>query len=120
VSENQYRTKAAACHARAESETCSDRKALFENLSLAYLRLAEQADRNASTEIVPTVLLRPSANRGPCPLLGGVRVSAERSYVRWYQALCLMWAASTLTRSSIAILACRPTVASLILAISIR
>ena len=49
---DQYRIKAAEFHA--ESQRIADRslRRQFEDLSRAYLRLADQADRNASIELV--------------------------------------------------------------------
>jgi hypothetical protein len=49
---DQYRVKAAEFHAHAQCATNSELKRQFEDLSLAYLRLAEQADRNATIELV--------------------------------------------------------------------
>lgn len=47
-----YRVKAADMNARAKRETSLLIRAEFENLALAYLRLADQADRNARTDVV--------------------------------------------------------------------
>ena len=44
---DEYRIKAAAFHARAVCQTSPRIKKQYEDLSRAYLRLAEQADRNA-------------------------------------------------------------------------
>ena len=49
---NQYRIRAAEFHAQAQSASNPKLRAQFENLSLAYLRLAEQADRNSQTELI--------------------------------------------------------------------
>ena len=47
-----YRVKAADMNARAKRETSLLIRAELENLALAYLRLADQADRNARTDVV--------------------------------------------------------------------
>jgi hypothetical protein len=49
---DQYRTKAAEFHARAQSETRLQLRVQFENLAKAHLRLAEQADWNDRVEAV--------------------------------------------------------------------
>ena len=49
---DQYRIKAAAFHARGQCEPSPRLQVQFENLAKAYLRLAEQADRNAEAEVV--------------------------------------------------------------------
>jgi len=49
---DQYRTKAAEFHARAQSETGLQLRVQFENLAKAHLRLAEQADWNDRVEAV--------------------------------------------------------------------
>jgi len=43
-----YRTKALELLARADGEIDSQMRAEFENLAAAFLRLAEQAERNAA------------------------------------------------------------------------
>jgi hypothetical protein len=48
----QYRERAAAMTAKAKVESNPVLRAEFENLSRAYLRLAEQAERNALTDLV--------------------------------------------------------------------
>ena len=48
---DQYRIKAASFHARAQFTTSPRLSAQYENLSTAYLRLAEQADRNEQADI---------------------------------------------------------------------
>jgi hypothetical protein len=48
---DHYRFRAVECHAQAQFETDPANKQQFENLSRAYLRLAIQADRNATIEI---------------------------------------------------------------------
>jgi len=47
-SEERYRAKAAESLGRAEVESSPVCKAEFENLASAYLRLAEQAERNTA------------------------------------------------------------------------
>jgi len=44
---NRYRAKALELLARADGEIDSQMRREFENLAAAFLRLAEQADRNA-------------------------------------------------------------------------
>ena len=48
---DQYRIKAAAFHARSLYASSPRLRAQYENLSVAYLRLAEQADRNDVADI---------------------------------------------------------------------
>jgi hypothetical protein len=48
---DQYRIKAAESHARARGETSLLLRAEYENLARAYLRLAEQAERNALFDV---------------------------------------------------------------------
>ena len=47
---DEYRIKAAELHAQAQCHTTSKLRVQFENLAKAYLRLAEQADRNDRAE----------------------------------------------------------------------
>jgi hypothetical protein len=49
---NEYRIKAAELNARAKHEQNPLTHAELENLALAYLRLASQADKNAATDVV--------------------------------------------------------------------
>jgi len=49
---DQYRTKAVEFHARAQSETRPQLRVKFEDLAIAYLRQAEQADWNDRVESV--------------------------------------------------------------------
>jgi hypothetical protein len=49
---DQYRGRAAELSAKAQWETDPGIRIEYENLALAYLRLAEQADRNARADIV--------------------------------------------------------------------
>ena len=49
---DQYRIKAAEFHAQAQSMANPKLRAGFANLAKAYLRLAEQADRNALVDVV--------------------------------------------------------------------
>jgi hypothetical protein len=61
----EYRTKAAELFALASQDHYSALKIEFEHLARAYLRLAEQADRNSRLDInyeTPTTALR--AQRG--------------------------------------------------------
>ena len=58
---DHYRIRAAKFHTKAQNETDPELRARFENLARAYLRLAEQADRNSETDVVseppvPTLL----------------------------------------------------------------
>jgi hypothetical protein len=47
-----YRVKAGDMASLARAETNPFQKAEYERLSLAYLRLAEQAERNSQTDVV--------------------------------------------------------------------
>jgi len=49
---DEYRAKAVDMNARAEREPNMLTRAEFGNLALAYLRLADQAEKNAMTDIV--------------------------------------------------------------------
>jgi hypothetical protein len=49
---DQYRVKAAQFHAKAADETRPLMRRSLEMLALVYVRLAEQADRNARTDAV--------------------------------------------------------------------
>lgn len=49
---DQYRVRAAELSAKARDETNPALKAEFEALALGYIRLAEQAERNARNDIV--------------------------------------------------------------------
>jgi len=51
ASGDQYRIKAASFHASALCTRSSRLRGQYENLSKAYLRLAEQADRNDVVDI---------------------------------------------------------------------
>ena len=48
---DQYRIRAASFHARARCALSMRLRVQYESLSEAYLRLAEQADRNDMTDI---------------------------------------------------------------------
>jgi hypothetical protein len=48
----EYRRKAAEMNARAKQEQNPLTRAELENLALAYLRLADQAERNATVDLV--------------------------------------------------------------------
>jgi len=50
--QEEYLLRAAALSAKAQAETDHARKVEIENLARAYLRLAEQAERNSRTDIV--------------------------------------------------------------------
>ena len=49
---DEYRIKATELNAQAKSASSPLLCAQLENLALAYLRLADQADKNATTDIV--------------------------------------------------------------------
>ena len=49
---DEYRVKAGDMAALAQAETNPLQKAEYERLSLSYLRLADQADRNSRTNLV--------------------------------------------------------------------
>ena len=49
---DEYRIKAATLHARALCQTSPRIKKQYDDLARAYLRLAEQADRNATVDLV--------------------------------------------------------------------
>jgi hypothetical protein len=49
---DQYRIRAAELMAKAQGEAAAPVRLEYESLALAYLRLAEQADRNAATDVV--------------------------------------------------------------------
>jgi len=48
---DEYRAKALEFLAKAETENSPLMRAEFENLAVAYLRLAEQAERNAQLDV---------------------------------------------------------------------
>jgi hypothetical protein len=48
----EYRAKANDLSARARTERSPALRAQYENLALSYLRLAEQAQKNANTDLV--------------------------------------------------------------------
>jgi hypothetical protein len=64
---DEYRIKAAEFRARAHAETNRAMRAEFENLARAYLRLAEQAERNTKLDVTyeppPPKLNEPEVNR---------------------------------------------------------
>ncbi|MFN3659204.1 MAG: hypothetical protein ACK4UO_18310 [Pseudolabrys sp.] len=62
---DDYRAKAATLRARAQREADPAIAADFENLALAYLRLAEQADRNKSFEAGGRPPARPHTDEEP-------------------------------------------------------
>jgi hypothetical protein len=49
---DEYRAKAAQLRARAQQELSAVSQASLKNLALSYLRLAEQAEKNATTDLV--------------------------------------------------------------------
>jgi len=49
---DDYRVKAADMNAKARRERDPRARAEYENLALAYLRLADQADKNALVDVV--------------------------------------------------------------------
>ena len=57
---DEYRAKAAELSARAQKETSAFSKASLENLALSYLRLAEQAEKNATTDVAYETPPRPA------------------------------------------------------------
>jgi hypothetical protein len=58
---HDYRAKAAAMYARAKQEKNLLMRSEYENLALAYLRLAEQAERNAETDFAYEAPPHPAA-----------------------------------------------------------
>lgn len=64
---DMYRVKAGDMASLARAETDPFQKAEYERLSLAYLRLAEQADRNSQNAVVwhPDAMDRPTAQAQP-------------------------------------------------------
>jgi hypothetical protein len=61
---DQYRVRAGDLAALARAEVSPIQKAEYERLSLAYLRLADQAERNSLTDLVYET---PPAAVGPTP-----------------------------------------------------
>jgi hypothetical protein len=62
----QYRVKASEMAALARAETHPFQKAEYERLSLSYLRLADQAERNSQTDVVyetPPPVQQPQAQQ---------------------------------------------------------
>ena len=67
---DEYRVKAAELNALAKDEPDQLARANYINLALAYLRLAEQAEKNAATDIVyetPSPHLQPQQQHQPQP-----------------------------------------------------
>jgi hypothetical protein len=66
---DDYRVRAAELHVKAKAEIDTQRRVELELLALSYLRLAEQADRNAQTDISTNNSSnnssRPSPTRSP-------------------------------------------------------
>ena len=52
IPRQQYLLRAAELSAKAQAENDHARKAEFQNLARAFLRLAEQSERNSHTDIV--------------------------------------------------------------------
>lgn len=68
TSAEQYRAKAVEFAAKARVEDDPEVRAQLEALSLSYLRLAEQADRNAQTDIIyETPLIQPGVQQQKKP-----------------------------------------------------
>ena len=63
----QYRVKASEMAALARAEIHPFQKAEYERLSLSYLRLADQAERNSHTDVVyetpPAAVRQPQAQQ---------------------------------------------------------
>jgi hypothetical protein len=68
---HEYRIKAAELNTRAKQEPNPLTRAQLENLALAYLRLADQAEKNAATDIVyetpPSLSERPQIQQQQQP-----------------------------------------------------
>jgi len=64
TSGDQYRVRAVEFEAKAKCEADPEIQASFENLARSYRRLAEQADRNALTDVVYEAL-PPRTTKGP-------------------------------------------------------
>jgi hypothetical protein len=61
-----YRLKSAELHAKAKTESNSEARTELEFLAQSYLRLAEQADRNAQLDLTyETPLSRPTQQQLP-------------------------------------------------------
>jgi hypothetical protein len=62
---DEYRVKAAELHARSKQETDPFLRAELEHLAHGYLRLAEQADRNAQNDVTyePPLEQQPSTQQ---------------------------------------------------------
>jgi hypothetical protein len=57
---DDYRTKAAELHARTKSELDGATRAELQHLALSYLRLADQAEKNARSDLVYETPAEPS------------------------------------------------------------
>jgi hypothetical protein len=81
TSGDNYLFRAAEFFAKAESETNPEMRAGFENLARAYLRLAEQALRNAQTDIIyepaPPKLDDPELKQSAPAIIGGTLTHAS-------------------------------------------
>jgi hypothetical protein len=67
TSGDNYRAKALELLARAETETDSELRRDFASLGAAYLRLAEQAERNTKLVVEFELLPEKTGNRKPKP-----------------------------------------------------
>ena len=56
---DQYRVKAGDLASRARAEKDLFQKAEYERLSLSYLRLADQADRNSQNDVASALVASP-------------------------------------------------------------
>jgi hypothetical protein len=59
---DEYRVKATEMMDRARKESDPQLRAQFDNLTLAYLRLSVQADRNSKTDLVYETPPRPGGD----------------------------------------------------------
>ena len=64
---DEYRKKAAEFRAKAASENGSFLRRSYEALAAVYVRLAEQADRNAATDVSYGPMLPPRNDDGTEP-----------------------------------------------------
>jgi hypothetical protein len=64
---DHYRVRAAELSALAKGETNSAVRKEYESLALAYLRLAAQAERNSTTDIVYETPPKPAREGGSEP-----------------------------------------------------
>jgi len=67
---DEYRIKAAELNAQAKLAPNAHLRAECENLALSYLRLADQAEKNAQTDLVyepPAVIVQPQVQQQQQP-----------------------------------------------------